>query len=414
MKVFIGMINIASIIGELTKAFNEMGVETYTVAYHSTDKLIENNVELVIEQEIEKELKRFNKIPSLKLRRVLKGTYRRIYYPLLVKRMFNKALKECDVFIIIWSSFDKYYKDFKKIKKKGKKLIVVFVGDDVRWYPAMEQEFRYYGMDPMEYENKYFHGLESRLRYLRMSEKYADFIFSRLDQGQLQLRPYYRWNMMVFPEKYDENSNQSQIPLVLHAPSNAIVKGTKYILNAVEELKLEGVKFEFKLIQNIPHTEAIKMYEQADVVIDQLLCPGTGKLATEAMACGKVVMSKMAYRKYPQKNPAACPVIDIDKKDIQQKLKEIIADYDLRVLKAKEARKYVENELDVRIFCKKVIDLVNGKTIEYDYIPEFFKDNFIPESVQSLKRYNRWNKFVSNCDWYKQYIGKKERKGLKF
>jgi hypothetical protein len=415
MKVFMGLFNIASVLGELSKGFNEIGIETYSVVYGTSSYLIDKNTDFEIYPTIEEKLKFFDKIPITFLRKGIKFVLRKLMFKFYLKSIWNKAVKECDTFIFLWSSFDKQFNDFEKLKKLGKKVIVVFVGDDVRWYPAMEQEFKKYGLDPIEYDDKFFHGLGSRLNFMRKAEKYADFIFSRLDQAQLQLRPYYRWNMIVFPEKYKERNIQSVRPLVIHAPSNSSVKGTKYVVKAVDELKASGLDFEFKLIQNLPHLEAVKLYEQSDIVIDQLLCPGTGKLATEALACGKVVMGIMAYDTYPQKNPADCPVVDVNKYTIKNKLQELICDHAQRSQLALLSRKYVERELDVRKFCNTVKSLILGEKIEYDYYPTFFNEYFIPESEEALVEFNQWNKFVMHCDWYKKHVRKESnRQGLHF
>jgi hypothetical protein len=270
----------------------------------------------------------------------------------------------------------------------------------------------------MEYDKSYDYSakaLNARLTYLRLAEKYSDFIFSRLDQAQLQLRPYYRWNMMVPIKKFKNNPEQrKEKPVVAHAPSNRAIKGTRLVLDAFDRLKKEGISFEPLLIENVPNQKAIEMYSDADIVIDQLFCPGTGKLATEALACGSIVMGHMAYNKYPQKNPADCPIIDVNPDNLYQELKELILNYEFRKEHALKSRPYVEKHLDVKSFCEKVISLVNKEKIEFDYTPTFFRNNFIPESGESIEIYNNWNLVVKNCNWYKQFVKPGERAGLVF
>ena len=293
------------------------------------------------------------------------------------------------------------------------------MGDDVRWYYGAKQEFDFYKMKAPEYDEKYYYdiekGLKPRLRRIRMAEKYSDFIFSRVDQAQLQLRPFYRWNMMVIPEQIPHNPKQrKEKPKVLHAPSNRKAKGTRYILSAFEKLKKEGVGFEVVLLENVPNEKAVEIYSDSDIIIDQLIFPGTGKFSTEGLAAGKVVMSHMNYKGYPQNNPEDCPIIDVNSDSIYQELKNIISDYDKRDKLASLGRDYVCKYLDLKIFCQTVLDLQAGKQKKSDYSPTFYRDYFVPESHEATLIYNKWNEYVSDCDWYKDIVKPGERDGLVF
>jgi glycosyltransferase involved in cell wall biosynthesis len=77
-------------------------------------------------------------------------------------------------------------------------------------------------------------------------------------------------------------------PRILHAPSNAGIKGTPMILAALERLK---TRFDFELItvENTPHAEALQVYRTADIAIDQILAGWYGGFAVEMMAMGKPV-----------------------------------------------------------------------------------------------------------------------------
>ncbi len=79
-------------------------------------------------------------------------------------------------------------------------------------------------------------------------------------------------------------------PLLLHAPSHRGAKGTRYILQAVDRLKAAGLQFDFILVEGITQSEARKLYEQADIAVDQLLAGWYGGFAVEMMALGKPVI----------------------------------------------------------------------------------------------------------------------------
>ena len=68
------------------------------------------------------------------------------------------------------------------------------------------------------------------------------------------------------------------------------MKGTRFVLDAVEKLKAEGVKFRFQLVEGIPRTQARQLFEQADLLIDQLWLGWYGGLSVELMALGRPVI----------------------------------------------------------------------------------------------------------------------------
>jgi hypothetical protein len=126
------------------------------------------------------------------------------------------------------------------------------------------------------------------------------------------------------------------------------------------------------------------------------------------------VLGNMSYPNYPQKNPADCPIIDINPQNIYEELKNIILDHPRRVELAKKSRPYVEKHLDIRYFCQTVADLLNGKNIDYDYEPTFFRHHFIPESDNVINDYNQYTQLVGQTDWYKKYVPSGKRNELIF
>ncbi|RME84127.1 MAG: glycosyltransferase, partial [Caldilineae bacterium] len=81
-------------------------------------------------------------------------------------------------------------------------------------------------------------------------------------------------------------------PVVLHAPTHRGAKGTHVVIEAVRRLReVDGVDFEFQLVENLRHTEARQLYERADLLIDQLYAGWYGGLDVELMALGKPVIA---------------------------------------------------------------------------------------------------------------------------
>ena len=75
-------------------------------------------------------------------------------------------------------------------------------------------------------------------------------------------------------------------PLVVHAPSNRVHKGTQHVIEACTQLPVD-----FDIVEGVPHDEARERYARADVVVDQLGAGWHGVFALEAMALGKPVVA---------------------------------------------------------------------------------------------------------------------------
>ena len=82
--------------------------------------------------------------------------------------------------------------------------------------------------------------------------------------------------------------SDSPRPLVVHAPSNREKKGTRYVIEACEQLPVE-----LDIVEGVHHEEARERYARADIVVDQLNAGWHGVFALEAMALGKPVVAHL-------------------------------------------------------------------------------------------------------------------------
>ena len=128
---------------------------------------------------------------------------------------------------------------------------------------------------------------------------------------------------------------------IVHAPSDPKVKGTEYVIKAVEELKSEGYEIELDLVKNMPHQEAVEHYKRADIVVDQLLVGWYGVFAIECMALGKPVC---VYIREDLKSylPTPRPLIATSPRDLKEDLRRLIEDASLRSRIGKTARMFAE------------------------------------------------------------------------
>jgi glycosyltransferase involved in cell wall biosynthesis len=142
------------------------------------------------------------------------------------------------------------------------------------------------------------------------------------------------------------------MPLVVaHAPNHGHFKGTKYVLQAVEQLRGEGVPIELKLVQGVPNTEVLELFWQADVVLDQLVGGFYGYTALEAMALGKPVIS---YVRTSELALPGCPIINATPDTIVQVLRDLCAgSYDLEAL-AQQGAAYARDHNSIEAVARRL------------------------------------------------------------
>ena len=142
---------------------------------------------------------------------------------------------------------------------------------------------------------------------------------------------------------------------IVHAPTNAESKGTKYILAAIEKLKSK-YDFEFELIQGLAHEEAKKKYAGSDLVIDAIHCGCYGLLAIECMALGKSVICWISdFMK--DKYPPGLPIISANPDTIEQQIEWALTNRDALPELGARGRAYCEAHLDMNKVVDQLIEL---------------------------------------------------------
>lgn len=113
---------------------------------------------------------------------------------------------------------------------------------------------------------------------------------------------------------------------IVHAPSEASNKGTSIIEKAIDRLSKE-FEIDFIVVQNKTHREALQVYQQADIFIDQLLFGWYGGVSVEAMAMGKVVACYLRTEDFdliPSDFLAELPIQNISVTTIENDLRNLI------------------------------------------------------------------------------------------
>lgn len=214
--------------------------------------------------------------------------------------------------------------DLLALKAAGKRVIVHFRGSEIRLASvfAASTPYHYVDDDPEGLISKFPE--QSQRTYISMCQALADeVVVSDPELGT------YVDNAAVIPRVIDFSAwkyvglKKNKRPLVVHAPSRRGVKGTKYVLAAVESLKAKGLEFDFQLVENMPQREARAVLEKCDILVDQLRIGWYGVLAVEGMALGKCVISYV--RKDLEKHLGDEPPIKLANPDtIESSLSDVI------------------------------------------------------------------------------------------
>ncbi len=130
---------------------------------------------------------------------------------------------------------------------------------------------------------------------------------------------------------------------VVHAPSNELIKGTRFVIDAVE--RFPG-QINFQLVENCSNEEAMKIYSEADLVIDQLRVGWYGGLAVEAMRMGKPVvayLSPYALDNVSDELKQRIPVINADKENLVEVLDRLLKQRSLLKERSLQSYEYVND-----------------------------------------------------------------------
>ncbi|UNL86694.1 glycosyltransferase [Priestia koreensis] len=242
--------------------------------------------------------------------------------------------------------------DIPILKNDNKKLLMHHWGSDARIGSLAKQTNPY-----VVVKNQDETGIRRNLA--RLGHSFQHCIVPDMELAQY-VKDYYE-HVHILPSSIDlthyglVEPKQNNKPLIVHAPTSPLVKGTSYITKAIEHLKLT-YDFDFELIQGKSHEEAKKMYERADLIIDQLHIGSYGLLAVECMAMGKPVICWISdYMK--EHYPDSLPIISANPDTITEIIKQCLENQDGLMGIGKQGRIYVEEHHDMIKNSATLLDL---------------------------------------------------------
>jgi len=184
---------------------------------------------------------------------------------------------------------------FRLIRFAGIRIIVQPHGCDMIYRSRFGTRYDWIGLMQKDYPLWDLRAnAKCALPRIRLFCRYADFVVG----GAWYVSQLLPRNDLLFhsvPIDCEELVPVSPRPIdrlvIVHSPNHRNVKGTPYLLQAVDRLKSAGLDFDLRLVERVPRHLALELYRDADIIADQF-CIGTiGVFALEGMALGKPVLA---------------------------------------------------------------------------------------------------------------------------
>ncbi|QKJ20026.1 hypothetical protein [Microbacterium hominis] len=116
-------------------------------------------------------------------------------------------------------------------------------------------------------------------------------------------------------------------PIVVHAPSNAGLKGSELIADTMRRLHEEGL-VDYREVRGVPAADMPGVYGGADIVLDQFSLGIYGVAAAEAMAAGRLVISHVGdttRRNAHERTGRRLPILEARADDLEAVLRRAVA-----------------------------------------------------------------------------------------
>lgn len=267
-----------------------------------------------------------------------------------IGRYLAEIIDNYDVFhlhmrpFFYWNSNEFYFPallDLILLKAAGKRVCFHFRGSEVR-KPSLfraTNRFHYADEDPDRLFKKF--NESSQEAYINYISAIADRVFVT----DPELQSYVPGSIVIprcvqLPEAVEARPLRGENPVVLHAPSRRGVKGTDFVLAAVDQLKREGHAFEFRLIEGRSNAEALSAISDADILVDQLRIGWYGVLAVEGFALGRAVISYIRPDLIHTLGAEPLPLANADPETIANVLRQHITQREVREQVARAGQKW--------------------------------------------------------------------------
>jgi len=279
---------------------------------------------------------------------------------LIIKiKLLFKSLNNYDIYHFYFAkSFFLFNLDLPILKMFKKIIIMHYVGSDIRLHKVQNRINPYFNLGIQKRNNE----LCDLIKIIRMAWQSIWFDYCIVGKDLLIhakkaiperkiIHDIWVGKAISVTDRYIKKSRAE--PVIVHAPSNFIVKGTKYVRSAIKTLSAKGYSFTFHIFHKKPHRELMEyLKNDVDIVIDQLLNGAFGIIALEAMSYG-IPVCCFIIDDLANKIPDL-PIVQCNINDLEKKLAELIVDSKKRNQIGEESWKFAKKYFDKEVIYEKL------------------------------------------------------------
>jgi glycosyltransferase involved in cell wall biosynthesis len=152
---------------------------------------------------------------------------------------------------------------------------------------------------------------------------------------------------------YPEPSGDRPLRIV-HASNHRMFKGTRFLIEAVEQLRAEQEPVELVLVERVSNTRALELYRSADVIFDQCIMGNYGYFALEGMALGKPVMCFIRHPDRYLLRPDECPIINTHVSTLKEDIRRLARARSELPEIGRRSRAYVVKHFSLPAFARRL------------------------------------------------------------
>ncbi len=206
----------------------------------------------------------------------------------------------------------------------------------------------------------HFHGEDLRTRgVIPEIDKISNLNLTN-EVDLLEKHPNINYLFLPFEtKKYSPKKSLNKKLIISHAPTNRYYKGSDTIIPICEKVAQKH-NLEFKLIENLSHSEAMELKMQSDIFIDQIGDKGGwgyGMNSVESLSMGICTLTTIndTYKKFIPDNP----FVNVNENNLEGELEKLILNPKLILEKGKQGRSWVEKYHDIESVGKKLYEYYN-------------------------------------------------------
>ena len=241
----------------------------------------------------------------------------------------------------------------------NKKVIFHYLGTEVQGYQTSIEKYKWTNVIAFKEKEDPIMGDRLKFKRLKYETRFADL--------QIVCAPCYSEfvpNSIVIPlgielknysfVKHPENV----IPVIMHAPTDLLFKGTSYIEEAIKKLENEGYVFIYNRVTGLSHDKIRDKYVECDLFIDQIMGGWYGTAAIEAMAIGRPVICSIRESYFEHIDFAKeIPIVHADPDCIYDAIKMMLDNKENLAQLGLKSRTFVEQQHDIIKLTEKLIDI---------------------------------------------------------